>query len=77
MPVTVLITTAKYEKVIEQTTCRLSHLGLNSSPFHLYLEFKIHSKRKLPKSTAENIFLRTETRAHRFLVSTTVAITST
>ena len=64
MSVTILITTAKYEKVSERTTCRLSHVGLNSSPFHPYLEFKIHSKSKLPKSTAANTLLRTETRAH-------------
>ena len=77
MPVTILITTVKYEKVHNWTTCQLYHLGLNSSPFHRYLEFKILSKRKLPKLTAANTLLRTATRAHMFLVSTTVVITST
>ena len=73
MPVTILITTVKYEKVQKWTTCQLSHLGLNTSPFHMYLEFKILSKRKLPKLTAANTLLRTGTSAHMFLVSTTVA----
>ena len=77
MPVTILITTAKYGKVRKQTTCQLSYLGLNSSPFHMYLEFKILCKRKLPKSTAANTLLSTESIAHMFLVSTTVVITST
>ena len=77
MPVTILITTEKYEKVNEWTTYQLSHLGLESDAFHLYLEFKIHRKRKFPKSTAANTLLRTKTGAHMFFVSTTVVITST
>ena len=56
MPVTILITTAKCEKVRKRTTCQLIHLGLNSCPFHMYLELKILSKRKLPKSTAASAF---------------------
>ena len=57
MPVTFLITTAKYEKVRKRTTCQLSHLGPNSCPFHMYyLEFKILSKRKLTKSAAASAF---------------------